>query len=103
MKLRILSNATSSVCSLIFAKQTLNQPGSEQRHEDPGEMLSFTSCKKAFQSSSSPSLFAFSNSGLRFIQQNSPAFPFKHSMPTLLKPSMIIWYLFLSLSLLVPM
>lgn len=32
---------------------------------------------------------------------NNPTFPFKHSIPTLVNPSMIIWHVFLSLSLLV--
>ncbi|OAY84425.1 hypothetical protein ACMD2_01994 [Ananas comosus] len=55
----------------MLAKQTLNHPGSEQWHEDPGDMLSLTSCNISFHSLSSPSLVCSSSSGPRFIQQIS--------------------------------
>lgn len=99
MKPCILFKAISSVFSLMFAKQTLNHPGSEQWQEDPGEIFSFTSHSIEFQRANSPSLVCSSNNGLRFIQQNSPAFPFKHSIPALFSPWMIISYLSFSLSL----
>ncbi|PON42133.1 hypothetical protein PanWU01x14_284400, partial [Parasponia andersonii] len=102
-KLCILFKATSSVCSLMLAKHTLNQPGSEQWHEDPGEILSFISPRIESQSFNSPSLVGSSKSGLKFIQQNSPALPFKHSIPAPFRPSIIISYRLRSLSLFVLM
>ena len=103
MKLCILFNATWRVSSLMLAKQTLNQPGSEQWHDEPGEMLSFTSWTIASQRANSLSLVWLSKNGLKFIQQNNPPFPFKHSIPAFFRPLMIISYLFLSLCLFVLM
>lgn len=98
MKSRILMRATWSVCSLILAKQTLNHPGSEQWQEEPGDILSFTSCNIIFHNPNSSSLVFSFNKFPKFIQQNNPAFPLRHSIPIPRKPWIIIPYLFLSLS-----
>lgn len=94
----ILISATSSVCWLIFAKHTLNQPASKQWHDEPGDTLSLASCSIEFQRLSSPSTVGSSSNSPRFIQQNRPAFPCKHLIPALLSPSTTNSYLFLSLS-----
>lgn len=98
MKSRILLRATWSVCSLILAKQTLNQPGSEQWQDEPGDIFSLTSCNINFHSFNSSSFVCSFNKSFKFIQQNNPAFPSKHSIPIFRRPSIIVPYRLLSLS-----
>lgn len=91
--------ATSSVSSLILAKQTRNHPGSLQWHEDPGETLSPKSDTTFFQSSISASKVSdFSRTRIS-TQQNNPALLLKHGIPDFMRPEMSIFCLFLSLSL----
>lgn len=69
----ILLSATSTVSSSMLAKQTLNQPGSEQLKDDPGDTLSFTSWMITLHSFNSASNVCSLRRLFRFIQQNSPA------------------------------
>lgn len=69
-----------------LAKQTLNQPGSVQWQDEPGEMLSLTRYTISFHSSISASnVFDFKRC-LMSTQQNNPALLFRQLIPIFLSP-----------------
>ena len=69
--------ATSNVSSDMLAKHTLNQPGSQQWQEEPGDMFKPTLQRIFIQSSFSASkVVAEPNKCLMSTQQNNPALLF---------------------------
>jgi len=67
--------------SVMFAKHTLNHPGSLQWHNDPSEMFSLTLYTFFFHSSICASIVLKLNRCLMLTRENSPALPLRPLMP----------------------
>lgn len=93
------SIATSSVWSDILAKQTLNQPGSSEWQDEPGEMFRPTSHTIFVHKECSASNVLDFKRCRKSTQQNKPPLLFKQPIPAFFKPETNLSLLSLSLFL----